>query len=179
MATGRGRVVQLREGQSHRLCGHEATSQSIALSRALGDACEAGWVLLGGGRASWLGLQACTSAPWAGSWACLLEVLLPCTVLAPQPANHASCLPPACPAGATELGLTFEPDALSITMPNPARISADRPGSSSGSSGGSTGEQAAPRPARHVLVVASDGLWDMLTNEEAVGIALRCEGSCV
>lgn len=42
VATGRGRVVQLREGQSHRLCGYEATSQSIALSRALGDACEPG-----------------------------------------------------------------------------------------------------------------------------------------
>ena len=176
MATGRGRVVQLREGQSHRLCGYEATSQSIALSRALGDACEAGWVLLGGGRASCAAGWACklgTSASWADSWACLLEVLLPCTVLAPQPANHASCLPPACLAGATELGLTFEPDALSITLPNPA----DWPGSSSGGSGGSTGEQAAPRPARHVLVVASDGLWDMLTNEEAVGIALRCEGN--
>jgi RNA polymerase II C-terminal domain phosphatase-like 3/4 len=108
VATGRGRVVQLREGQSHRLCGYEATSQSIALSRALGDA-------------------------WA-----------------------------------TQLGLTHEPDAVSITLPNPARISGDWDSSSSGGSG------SAARPARHVLVVASDGLWDMCSNEEAVGIALSC-----
>lgn len=98
---------------------------------------------------------------------------LRCCCLAQCWHHNLPTMPLACLAGATELGLTFEPDALSITLPNPA----DWPGSSSGSSGGSTGEQAAPRPARHVLVVASDGLWDMLTNEEAVGIALRCEGN--
>lgn len=103
------------------------------------------------------------------------------------------------------MGLTAEPDAVTVTLPPPApgalapmptsrlRSSPGGPGgidslstdteeeesagaSSSGgggssSDGSSSGAQAAP--ARHVLLVACDGLWDYVTNQEAVEIALR------
>lgn len=99
------------------------------------------------------------------------------------------------------MGLTAEPDAITVGLPPPASgplhpppggaslgagpagpggidslssdADEDGPGSSNGSSGGSGGgEEAAP--GRHVLVVACDGLWDYVPNEEAVHVALRC-----
>ena len=95
-------------------------------------------------------------------------------------------------AWALELGLTWEPDALTLVLPLPAAAPAPSapaspcggPLGTLGSSGSSTdaedGAQAAPAPAgpaRHVLVLASDGLWDVVTNEEAVAVAFRCEGA--
>lgn len=160
-------MVQLRAGHPHRLCGFEPTSNSIALSRALGDACEQGWQL---GR-----------RPHAFCGAAQLHSSLARLVAAAD--QHRLPLPLAAfrlSAGAAELGLTYEPDALSITLPDPALASLDWPGTSSSSSMSSVDaealEEAGSRPrraARHVLVAASDGLWDMLSNEEAVGIALR------
>lgn len=94
-------------------------------------------------------------------------------------------------AWALELGLTWEPDALTLALPPPAAVPAPSTpasprggplgtlGSSSGSTDAEDGAQTAPAPAapaRHVLVLASDGLWDVVTNEEAVAVAFRCEG---
>ncbi len=106
------------------------------------------------------------------------------------------------------MGLTAEPDAITVALPPPApgalgpaagshpaagpagidslstdteEEGADGTGSGSGSSSGGSGggsvggsgggAQAAA--ARHVLLVACDGLWDYVTNQEAVEIALR------
>lgn len=97
------------------------------------------------------------------------------------------------------MGLTAEPDAITVGLPPPTAGSLEHPpggglgampagpggidslstdaeedgaGSSSGEVGSGEGEEAVP--ARHVLVVACDGVWDLVSNSEATDIALRC-----
>lgn len=124
-------MVQLHPGQAHRLCGSTGLTNTLALSRALGD-----------------------------TWA-------------------------------VNLGLTCEPDAVTLSLPAPVAVDLGR-GSGCGPSPASALDSLATRStssstdsmeegsasgsvgARHVLLLASDGLWDMLTHDEAVGLALRC-----
>lgn len=93
---------------------------------------------------------------------------------------------------ALQLGLTAEPDAVTIPLPPPValpslrgslrpRLPARPPGPGGIGSLSTDGDEeeaaaggsAAAGLARHVLVCGSDGLWDVLTNDEAVVIALR------
>lgn len=132
----------------------------------------------------------------------------PCTLN--QPASLACRAPH---AGAAELGLTHEPDAVSLTLlassaaaaasdgrgeaspssssPPPSSSAGSAPqrggaftgspldtlGSTLGSSSiGSTDAEeptAAAAAGRHVLVMGCDGLWDVMSNNDAVGLALR------
>lgn len=55
-----------------------------------------------------------------------------------------------CPTGYERLGLTAEPDAATLCLPP------------------------APTSRRHVLVVASDGLWEVVGSCEAVAAAAAC-----
>ena len=83
------------------------------------------------------------------------------------------------------LGLTAEPDAVSLMLPpavptTTAASSASSPSCPldsfvSGSFVSADVDDATPAagPARHVLVLGSDGLWDMLSNDAAVAIAMR------
>ncbi|KAL4431206.1 hypothetical protein ABPG75_006462 [Micractinium tetrahymenae] len=97
-------------------------------------------------------------------------------------------------AWAVPLGLTAAPDAVTLSLPPPCSFSSSSSSSSGGSSpldtlagssdaddatssGSSSGSAGPAAPARHVLVLACDGLWDMVSNEEAVGIALSCESA--
>lgn len=154
--------------------------------------------------------------------------LLAPSALTSLPCPALSC---AAAAGAVPLGLTAEPDALTVVLPPPyssrgapassgeleapssalplpsglstsclggssdststmagslwmvdSSSDGDDVGTSSSSAGSSSdGTALCPRraaelaepEARHVLVLACDGLWDMVTNEEAVGMALR------
>lgn len=97
-------------------------------------------------------------------------------------------------AGAVPLGLTAEPDTLQLTLPPPAAFAtAAAPASSTstssspldtvGSSVDASFDEASSSPsstrqaqqaqrAGHVLVVGCDGVWDMMSNTEAVGLAL-------
>lgn len=95
------------------------------------------------------------------------------------------------------LGLTWAPDAVTLGLPPPSSFrtssasssrgspnsspldtvgsSCDADDTSSSSGPGNDGRSAAEPepPARHVLVLACDGLWDVVGNEEAVSIAQR------
>lgn len=87
---------------------------------------------------------------------------------------------------AVPLGLTAEPDAVTVALPPPTPISLGRsinasfttlPPPPRGADSGSSSDEDGGRPprigARHVLVVGCDGLYDMVANEEVVSIALR------
>ncbi|PSC76899.1 phosphatase 2C 6 [Micractinium conductrix] len=98
---------------------------------------------------------------------------------------------------AVPLGLTAEPDTLQLTLPPPAAFAtAAAPASSTstssspldtvGSSVDASFDEASSSPsstrqaqqaqrAGHVLVVGCDGVWDMMSNTEAVGLALGCD----
>ena len=207
VAAGLGRVVQFSAGAPPRLCG-VGNPNTLALSRALGDNCELGermqeeaaWPNLGPpavGVTS-CGLQACSAGR-------LPLQRIARTVFVWLAVSHV------CAAGALPMGLTAEPDAVTVALPPPApstpgpRAAAvpggidslstdteeqDAAGSSGDGSSSSSGSRdsgcggssssissigrAEAAPARHVLLVACDGLWDYVTNQEAVDIALRC-----
>lgn len=119
---------------------------------------------------------------WVLGWLARVSQLLP-----------ALCPPTHVPTGAAGLGLTYEPDAVTLALPPPAPAPGSGGGGSSsllataGSSSGSllstdvedgcSGQAAAPA-GRHVLIVGSDGLWEVASNEEAVSIALRWAPRC-
>ena len=131
--------------------------------------------------------------PAVGVTSCELQACL--ALFHPSPPSM-PCL--TCAAGALPMGLTAEPDAVTVALPPPApntpvpgaavpggvdSLSTDTEeqdavaaGSSSSSrdGGGSSSGSAQAASARHVLLVACDGLWDYVTNQEAVDIALRC-----
>ncbi|KAL4431219.1 hypothetical protein ABPG75_006475 [Micractinium tetrahymenae] len=167
-ASGRGRVVQREPGQPFRITGSPSypTPNSLSLSRGFGDT----WAVP-------LGLTAEPDAV---------------TLTLPPPYNFSS---------SSSSASSGELEAASFKLPPPSGLSASSSGTSTmagslcwsvdsssdsdeaaSSSGSSTdgvdrlGSRAAEpaAQARHVLVLACDGLWDMLTNEEAVGIALSC-----
>lgn len=139
--------------------------------------------------------------PAVGVTSCELQA---CLALFHSSPPSMPCL--TCAAGALPMGLTAEPDAVTVALPPPApstpvpaaavpggidslstdteeqdavaagssSSSRDGGGSSSTDSGGSSSGSAQAASARHVLLVACDGLWDYVTNQEAVDIALRC-----
>jgi RNA polymerase II C-terminal domain phosphatase-like 3/4 len=85
---------------------------------------------------------------------------------------------------AVPLGLTSEPDAITIRVCDPVSGAVDfntiaaAPASpldslASGSCASCDPEEAPCPPARHVLVLGCDGLWDVVGNADAVAIALR------
>lgn len=75
-----------------------------------------------------------------------------CLLWPPQTTTHATqptcpCHPPLHPPGYAPLGLTAEPDAATLCLPP------------------------APAGGRHLLIVASDGLWEVVGSGEAVAVA--------
>ena len=71
---------------------------------------------------------------------------------------------------ARPIGVVSTPDVNSLMLPAAAGDSSSSPSGTGEESTGGGGGGAEPR-GRHVLVVASDGLWEWVSSEEAVAVA--------
>ncbi len=122
----------------------------------------------------------CCSLRW---WHCLPRtVLLRSNPARPPPSCPRSlCSPQALrPAVASTVGVTSKPEVTVLPLPSPAAppaptgISNAPAGAASYCSSGGSGPAGPAGPAareRQVLIVASDGLWEWVSNAQAVGIA--------
>lgn len=100
-------------------------------------------------------------------------------VLPPSPADGGCDCAFADDAGAAAAGSTCALDSMSSSSDSDEASSSSSSNTAASSSpellthaAAAAGAAAAPA-GRHVLILACDGLWDMLPNEEAVSIALR------
>ncbi|PRW58680.1 phosphatase [Chlorella sorokiniana] len=153
VASGLGRVVRFSPGAPPRLCGM-GNPNTLALSRALGD----NWALPMGLTAEPDAVTMALPPPAPGAFAQLADDAL------------------AGSGGIDSLSTDTEEEESSGAGSSSSGSGTDgSTGSSSGSggSGNDSGGAAQVAAARHVLLVACDGLWDYVTNQEAVDIALR------
>lgn len=76
------------------------------------------------------------------------------------------------------MGVTSKPEVTVLPLPSPPPAAPASPPATGVSNSGSAsclaldgGAAAPPSSERHVLIVASDGLWEWVSNAQAVGIA--------
>ena len=104
------------------------------------------------------------------------QSIAPSIAAAPKPPSNPAPLPPF--AVASTVGVTSKPEVTVLPLPSPAAaqpgptgISNAPAGAASYCSSGACGPAGPTARERHVLIVASDGLWEWVSNAQAVGIA--------